>query len=113
MLANIGSISDEVIIQFEELEQKYSIPQQQTLIKDIQLRIQRVSRLIQETSEYLDRIRNKKLERENLLDQLTNWLEIKQTSFTDLLQLTNENDSSSIESKLTQIQVKPTLNFPS
>jgi hypothetical protein len=47
MLVNIESNFDEMIIQSGELEKKYSIPQQQTQIKDIQLRIQRVSRLIQ------------------------------------------------------------------
>jgi hypothetical protein len=47
MLANSESTFDEVIIQSEELEEKYSIAQQQTQIKDIQLRIQHVSRLIQ------------------------------------------------------------------
>ncbi len=47
MLANIESIFDEVTIQSQKLEKQYSIPQQQTQIKDIQLRTQRVSRLIQ------------------------------------------------------------------
>ena len=47
MLANSRSAFDEVSIQSNALEQKYSIPQQQTQLKDIQLRIQRVSRLIQ------------------------------------------------------------------
>jgi hypothetical protein len=47
MLANIELCFDEVTIQSEELENEYSIPQQQTQIKDIQLRTQRVSRLIQ------------------------------------------------------------------
>jgi len=47
MLANIELCFDEVTIQSEELENEYSIPQQQTQLKDIQLRTQRVSRLIQ------------------------------------------------------------------
>jgi hypothetical protein len=47
MLANIESIFDDITIRCQELNKKYSIPQQQTQIKDIQLRIQRVSRLIQ------------------------------------------------------------------
>ncbi|CAF4215663.1 unnamed protein product, partial [Rotaria sordida] len=47
MLANIESIFDDIIIQSKTLEQEYSIAQQQTQIKDIQLRTQRVSRLIQ------------------------------------------------------------------
>jgi hypothetical protein len=47
MLANIESTFDDVTIQSKELEKEYSIPQQQTQIKDIQLRTQRVSRLVQ------------------------------------------------------------------
>ena len=47
MLINSRSAFDEVSIQSNALEQKYSIPWQQTQIKDIQLRTQRVSRLIQ------------------------------------------------------------------
>ena len=47
MLANIESNFDDATTQSEALEEKYSLPQQQTQIKDIQLRTQRVSRLIQ------------------------------------------------------------------
>lgn len=46
MLANIESTFDEAIGQSQALEKEYAIPQQPTQIKDIQLRIQRVSRLI-------------------------------------------------------------------
>ncbi|CAF4221510.1 unnamed protein product, partial [Rotaria sordida] len=99
MLANIESIFDDIIIQSKTLEQEYSIAQQQTQIKDIQLRTQRVSRLIQETSQYLDIIHNKKQECEKLLDQLTNWLELKQSTYANLLDLPFENDSLSLESK--------------
>jgi hypothetical protein len=47
MLTKIETSFQEVITRSEELEKEYSIPQQQTQIKDIQLRTQRVSRLIQ------------------------------------------------------------------
>jgi len=47
MLGHIESMFDDVNIQSQSLEQDYAIPQQQTQIKDIQLRTQRVSRLIQ------------------------------------------------------------------
>ena len=47
MLTKIESSFQEATARSEELEKQYSIPQQQTPIKDIQLRIQRVSRLIQ------------------------------------------------------------------
>ncbi|CAF4065047.1 unnamed protein product, partial [Rotaria sordida] len=57
-----------------------------------------------ETSQYLDIIHNKKQECENLLDQLTNWLELKQSTYANLLDLPFENDSLSLESKINQIQ---------
>lgn len=47
MLANIESTFDEVTLESKTLEQEYSIPQQQTQIKDIQFHTQRVSRQIQ------------------------------------------------------------------
>ena len=47
MLGDIESIFEGVNNQSQNLEKEYSIPQQQTQIKDIQLRTQRVSRLIQ------------------------------------------------------------------
>lgn len=46
MLANVESTFDEVTGQSQTLEREYAIPQQPTQIKDIQLRIQRLSRLI-------------------------------------------------------------------
>lgn len=47
MLANIESNFDEATEQSQGLESEYAIPQQPTQMKDIQLRTQRVSRLIQ------------------------------------------------------------------
>lgn len=47
MLEHIESTFNDVNIQSQNLQQEYSILQQQTQIKDIQLRKQRVSRLIQ------------------------------------------------------------------
>lgn len=47
MLANIESTYDDVTIQSRELDREYSIPQQHTQIRDIQLRTQHISRLIQ------------------------------------------------------------------
>ncbi|CAM4803210.1 unnamed protein product [Rotaria magnacalcarata] len=104
MLEAIESTFDDVSIQSKSLEQEYSVPQQQTQIKDIQLRKQRISRLIQETSQYLDMIHNKKQERHNLLEQLTNWLELKQKICSTLIQTPLGNDYSSLESQIIRIQ---------
>ncbi|CAF4699323.1 unnamed protein product, partial [Rotaria sp. Silwood2] len=57
-----------------------------------------------ETSEYLDIIQNKKEQCNNLLEQLTNWLELKQNTYANLLDVSYENDSTSLESKINQIQ---------
>ncbi|CAF4487048.1 unnamed protein product [Rotaria socialis] len=104
MLEAIESTIDDVSMQSKSLEQEYSVPQQQTQIKDIQLRKQRVARLIQETSQYLDMIHNKKQERHNLLEQLTNWLELKQKLCSTLIQIPLGNDYSSLESQIIRIQ---------
>ena len=47
MLENIELNFDDTRSQSQALEKEYAIPQQPTQIKDIQLRSQRVSRLIQ------------------------------------------------------------------
>ena len=47
MLANAESTFDDACAQFQELEGQYSIAQPHTQCKDIRIRSQRVSRLIQ------------------------------------------------------------------
>ncbi|UJR37453.1 hypothetical protein I4U23_030156 [Adineta vaga] len=104
MLENIESIFDDLSNQCRKVEQQYFLPSHQTQIKDIQFRMQRVFRLIQETSDYLNRVQIKKEERNVLLTQLSNWIEIKQNSFSNLFQSMDKNDSLVLETKLTQIQ---------
>ncbi|CAF3855305.1 unnamed protein product, partial [Adineta steineri] len=100
----IETVFNNVNSESQNLEENYSIPQSQTQIKDIQLRIQRVSRLIQETSEYLNKIHMKKEECNVLLNQLKYWIELKQNSFSNLSQLINETDIQILETKLRHIQ---------
>ena len=57
-------------------------------------------------------IHNKKQERDNLLDRLTNWLELKQKTLSNLHQIKNNNNISSIECKIIEIEVSKIRNDP-